>query len=180
MDLNVIPECYVDTNLLETIVPPKRRGNQMGYNHQKGCGTVASRMQKKFDDEFALGIIDKDKHEIDYLKEFTEVITTESLILHKHKTKHHYIIQIYPAVEKFILLNMSLLGLSPKDFDLPEDFDLFKKESKKEQSKTDVRFQNLFKRLKKEGTPDILKLAAWVEYIKVENYKVDINKLKGL
>src|SRR5438045_3161136 len=101
MDGSVIPECYVDTNLIETLVPPLKRNHKQGYNHQKGCGTVASRMQKQFADRFALGIIDKDKNELDYLKEFTEIINNGSLILHKHKNKHHYIIQLNPAIERF-------------------------------------------------------------------------------
>ncbi len=57
MDNAIFPECYLDTNLIETIVPPVKRNNQQGYNHQKGCGTVSSRMKKQFADRFALGII---------------------------------------------------------------------------------------------------------------------------
>ncbi len=40
MDLSVLPECYVDTCLIETIVPPDKH-----YNHQKGTGTVAKKMK---------------------------------------------------------------------------------------------------------------------------------------
>jgi len=29
MDLAIIPECYIDTNLVETLVPPVGKG----YNH---------------------------------------------------------------------------------------------------------------------------------------------------
>lgn len=38
----VIPECYIDTNLVETLACPG------GYNHQKGCNQVAKIMQEKF------------------------------------------------------------------------------------------------------------------------------------
>lgn len=38
----IIPECYVDTNLVETLVCPA------GCNHQKGCNQVAKVMQEKF------------------------------------------------------------------------------------------------------------------------------------
>ncbi len=61
-DLSILPECYVDTNLLETLVPPHK-----GYNHQKGCGTVVQRMQGKLQDCFAVGILDKDKKITPYL-----------------------------------------------------------------------------------------------------------------
>ncbi len=178
MDLSIIPECYVDTNLIETIVPPKRRGGQQGYNHQKGCGTVTSRMQKEFKDQFALGIIDKDKHQVDYLKEFTEVITIGSLILHKHRSRHHYIIQIYPAIERFMQQCAASVGVALADFGLPEDFDLLKKKSKNINSKEDPKFRELFKKLKKEGAVDVLRLAQWVEYLKETNYKADMEVLK--
>ncbi|HUZ59506.1 MAG TPA: hypothetical protein VMU83_12065 [Hanamia sp.] len=102
MDQSIIPECFVDTNLIETLVPPTGQ-----YNHQKGCGTVAKVMKQRFADRFALGIIDRDKHEVDYLKEFNEICTSGSLILHKHKIKHHYIIQINPAIERFILKSVN-------------------------------------------------------------------------
>lgn len=79
MDQAVIPECFVDTNLTETLVPPNSQ-----YNHQKGCGTVTKIMQERFADRFALGIIDKDKKEVEYLKHFIEINNAGSLILHKH------------------------------------------------------------------------------------------------
>lgn len=41
----IIPECYVDTNLVETLVCT------YGCNHQKGCNQVAKVMQEKFADD---------------------------------------------------------------------------------------------------------------------------------
>jgi hypothetical protein len=41
MDLCIITECYVDTNLIETLSPPDGH-----YNHQKGCGTVTKVMKE--------------------------------------------------------------------------------------------------------------------------------------
>lgn len=55
-NLNIIPECYVDTLLLETII-----SNNKEFNHQKGCNTVAKRMKENLNDKFALGVIDNDK-----------------------------------------------------------------------------------------------------------------------
>lgn len=169
MDKSVIPECYMDTNLLETLVPPAKRNNQQGYNHQKGCGTVASRMQKQFSDRFAIGIIDKDKQEVDYLKEFKQEIDTGSLILHKHQNKHHYIIQISPAIERFILKNAAEVGVHVADFDLPVDFAQFKKVAKTGNSKNDYRFKNLFRAIVENSATDFLRLANWIIYLKEKN-----------
>lgn len=175
MDLAVIPECYVDTNLVETLVPPQKQ-----YNHQKGCGTVTKVMKERFTNSFAVGIIDKDKKEVDYLKEFEELNKTDGLILHKHKTRPHYIIQIVPGMERFIFKCLADAGLSPADFELPEDLDLFRKESKTINSKDDDRFKRLFKALRNAGTEDILRLSAIIKYLKENTYKTDEGELKNL
>lgn len=175
MDLAIIPECYVDTNLVETLVPPKKQ-----YNHQKGCGTVTKVMKEKFTNGFAVGIIDKDKKEVDYLKEFNELSKTDGLILHKHKTRPHYIIQIVPGMERFIFNCLADANLTPMDFELPEDLELFRKESKTVNSKEDDRFRRLFKALRKAGSGEILRLADLINYLKEKNYKADENELKNM
>jgi hypothetical protein len=175
MDQSIIPECYVDTNLVETLVPPQKQ-----YNHQHRCGTVTKVMKGQFADRFALGIIDRDKNEVDYLKEFSEVCINGSLILHKHKVRHHYIIQISPAIERFIIANANKVGLLLGDFSLPSDFEQLKKVSKTTNSKNDIRFKRLFKALHQDGAEDIQRLAFWIKYLKENNYNVDIDKLKEL
>lgn len=42
-DLDIIPECYIDTNLIETILNTKGCYTE-GVNHQKGCNTVVKTM----------------------------------------------------------------------------------------------------------------------------------------
>jgi hypothetical protein len=175
MDQSVIPECYVDTNLIETLIQPQRQ-----YNHQKGCGTVAKVMKERFTDRFALGIIDKDKSELDYLKEFTELNNRGSLILHKHRTRHHYIIQISPAIERFIFANAASLNIDLTDFGLPSDFELLKRESKRVTSKNDERFKNLFRHLIRNNAPDINRLWTWVAYLKEHNYDADFEVLRNM
>jgi len=174
MDLSILPECYVDTNLIETLVPPIIRG----YNHQMGCGTVGKKMQVNFSDSFALGIIDKDKKQLDYLKEFTEVKKSGPLTLHRHKSKHHYIIQISPAIEQFILDAVASIGLSMEDFGLPAEINALTKVTKTEQSKNAVKFKDLFKAIKKAGNADFLRLAQWVKYLRDNPYDARIEDLE--
>lgn len=181
IDLSIIPECFVDTNLIETLEPPVRRGGQQGYNHQKGCGTVANLMQQ-LHDTFALGIIDKDKQQVDYLKEFDLVIQSGPLLLHRHRdaARNHYIIQISPAIETFILNAAATAGLSVVDFDLPEDFEKFKRECKREQSKKDERFKRLFQALRRAGVAEVVRLGTWVRYLKAHPYNADVSELAAL
>jgi len=175
MDQSVIPECYVDTNLIETLVAPQKQ-----YNHQKGCGTVTKVMKERFADRFALGIIDRDKTEVDYLKEFTEICSSGSLILHKHPEKHHYIIQINPAVERFILANAAVAGVELTDFGLPSDFELLRRVCKKTTSKNDQRFKHLFRCLLQNGAPDMRKLLLWVSYLRDNDYHADVAVLRNM
>lgn len=60
--LNVLPECYVDTNLIEYLL-------DAGVNHQHSCSKVVGQLNTTFANSFAVGIIDKDKVEMGYVKE---------------------------------------------------------------------------------------------------------------
>lgn len=175
MDLSVIPECYVDTNLVETLVPPHR-----GYNHQKGCGTVTKVMKEHFADNFALGIVDKDKKELDYLKEFDLVLAKGSLELHKHKVRNHFIIRVVPAKERFILHNANKAGVNIEDFGLPSDFDRFRKTTKTVNSKKDERFKQLFRELIRHNLADLELLSTIINYLVAHPYDSDIAVLKAL
>jgi len=175
MELSVIPECFVDTNLIETLVPPNK-----GYNHQKGCGTVAKVMKEHFADSFAIGIVDKDKQEIDYLKEFFSVLAKGSIELYKHNSRNHFIVRIIPAIEKFILFNVDKAGISIEDFGLPNDFDNFRKTTKTVNSKKDERFKRLFRALRDHQLADLNLLANCIRYLLDNPFNADLEVLKAL
>jgi len=180
MDLSIIPECFADTSLIETLVPPTKIANKLGYNHQKGCNKVASVMQINFSNKFAVGIIDKDKRQISYIKEFKTIVDGGAIILHKHQSKSHYLIQINPAIESFIIENAKKAGINLMEFDLSSDIDKFKKITKSSTSKVDTKLIKLFKALKDKPTQDILKLSSWIEYLKDKKYGANIEEIKQL
>ena len=64
-------------------------------------------MQQKFANAFSVGIIDEDKRQVSYVKEFSEIARTPSLRLKKHGSKSHDLIMVSPAMDGF-LLNCSL------------------------------------------------------------------------
>ena len=176
MDFHIIPECYIDTNLIEALVTPDKRG----YNHQKGCSTVAKVMTEhpQLKDGFAVGIIDKDKREIAYARDFDVIVDNEQLQLLKHPEKHHYFIRIVPIMERFILTNAEEVGIDLKEYGLSSDLTTLCKMAKKIDSKDDVKFKRLFKDLKKKGASGVLKLADWVTYLKENNYNADLEYFK--
>ena len=176
MDFHIIPECHVDTNLIETLVPPERGG----YNHQMGCPNVAKKMteDKLLKDGFALGIIDKDKKEIDYAKSFDEIENRAQLRLLKHPLKNHYFIQIIPAMEKWIVENAEEVGIDLSDYGLPNDFNELRRYSKSVKTKKDDRFKRLFKEMKNQNASGVLLLSKWVKYLKQHPYNADLNFFK--
>jgi len=175
MELSVIPECYIDTNLIETLVPPNK-----GYNHQKGCGTVAKVMKERFTNSFALGIVDKDKQELDYLQEFFLVFAKGNVELYKHKDRKHFIIKINPAVERFILYNVNQARINIEDFGLPADFDKFRKVTKTVNSKNDQRFRKLFKTLQGHKLNDFETLTKCIRYLLDHPFDADLEILKAM
>ena len=112
MDKLIIPECFADTLLIETLVPTKR-----GYNHQRSCFKVEATMKGL--NCFAVGIIDKDKKQIKYLDKFKIIDEVAGdLILWRHTEKqiHHWVIQICPALEKLLLKICETENIDTIDF----------------------------------------------------------------
>lgn len=172
-ELYIIPECYIDTNLLETLVPTSK-----GYNHQKGCNNVVRIMQKKLTDEFAIGIVDKDKRQIRYVDEFEEIAHTDSLFIYKHPQKPHYLIMISPAVDRFILKCAEEKDIEIERFGLSSDLKSFTEQTKKVSSKEDATFKNLFQALKKANEAIVLKNV--LVYLKENKYQSDPERLKAI
>lgn len=170
-ELYIIPECYVDTNLLETLVPTAK-----GYNHQKGCNNVVKVMKEKFADEFAVGVVDKDKRQIRYVDEFEEVAHTDSLFFYKHPDRAHYLVMVSPAVDGFILKCAEDVKMDMGQFGLSSDLKSFTEQTKKVSSKEDVTFKNLFQKLKKADEVVVLKNA--LKYLKENKYQSDPERFK--
>ena len=53
-----MPECFVDTNLIEYLL-------NAGVNHQHCCSKVVGQLKSTFADKFAIGIINKDNSNSD-------------------------------------------------------------------------------------------------------------------
>ena len=171
-DLRVIPECYVDTNLISCLL------DGIGVNHQKGCTRVTGVMEKQLVNNFAIGVIDADKVVPVYMEEFHQIAQKEHLRIYKHNTRPHYIITIYKAVEDFILSQASEAGVSLTEYDLPNDMESLKKVTKKVTSDTDNRFKRLFLRLSTVGEVAVLKNALC--YLRAQGYAAREDEIVSL
>ncbi len=167
----VIPECYVDTNLVELLL-------DCNVNHQHCCSKVVGTMIKSYGDSFAIGIIDKDKVELGYLRECDVLAQKGHLTIHKHRERHHYLITIAPAVDKFILDCAKEQNVDLDGFYLPSNLKSFTRETKQVTSNKDGRFKQLFSVIA--GNSEMMALKNVLKYLSEYQYKVDLNELKSL
>ena len=158
--LHVMPECFVDTNLIEYLL-------NAGVNHQHCCSN-----------KFAIGIIDKDKVQLGYIQECDVIAQTEHLTLMKHRKRHQYLITIAPAVDKFVLDCAEEQMVDVKAFGLPSELMKFTKESKSVSSNSDPRFKSLFAAIRNNSEIHSLKMA--LKYLCENQYSSDSAYLKEL
>lgn len=146
-DLDIVPECYIDTNLVETLLNMAGEPTD-GVNHQKGCNTVVKTITEKMKGAFALGVIDADKLQPSYIKECEEIAASQHISLLKHRTNNHYFLRIQPAMDKLILDCAEEAGIDLTNYGLTSDLKAFTNITKKVNSKNDPRFKKMFKRLR--------------------------------
>ena len=154
--LYVMPECYVDTNLIEYLLGA-------GVNHQHCCSKVVGQLNTTFADRFAVGIIDKDKVQLGYIKECDEVARTRHLTLLRHRARNQYLVTVPPAIDRFILDCAGERGVRTETFGIPSTLKEFTKYSKSVTSNTDERFKALFAAIA--GNPEIRALQAVLKYL---------------
>lgn len=169
--LYVLPECYVDTNLIEYLLDAH-------VNHQHSCTKVIENLKNTYKDRFAIGIIDRDKKQMGYIDECDEIAKTKHLSLLKHKIQNHYIITIKPAVDRFILDCAIQQAVHTEDYGLPAKLKDFTNISKSVTSNTDSRFKNLFKALR--SNQEFRNLRISLEYMVQHKYDIDPNVLRNL
>ena len=167
--LNVLPECFVDTNLIEYLL-------NAGVNHQHCCSKVVEKLNNTFAEQFAIGIIDKDKVELGYIQECNEIAKTEHLTLMKHRERHQYLITITPAVDGFILDCAEKQGVDLARYNLPKTLKDFTKIAKSVTSNTDNRFKMLFMAIK--DNDEIKTLKSVLKYLCKNKYGSNVQIIK--
>ena len=157
---NIFPECYVDTNILKTLL------HLDGVNHQHGCSKVMLGMKKgKFAEGFAIGVIQ-------------ELAKSEHLTLMKHKEKHHYLIFVCKAAEDFLLSCANELQLDLSEYDLPSTLEELKEVTKNTESDKDARIKRLINALR--DSSEMSRLDRTVNYLQDKQFAVDIKELTAI
>lgn len=170
-----IPECYLDTNLVEVLLEKPD-----AVNHKKGSTTIAARMKEpRLADSFVVASIDDDKRKLKELDEFLKIerLWRNGLKLFKHPVRKHYFIQLSPAIERWILIESAKGEIRLEDYGLPGDIRGLKG-MKSLSQRRDTRFGNLFRdMLKNEKCDEIIELKRWLIFFRDNNYNSNIDLL---
>ncbi len=169
--LHVMPECFVDTSLIEYLL-------NAGVNHQHCCSKVVGQLNSTFADRFAIGIIDKDKVQLGYIRECDIIAQTEHLTLLKHRQRYQYLITIAPAVDRFVLDCAKQQMVDIKTFGLPSELKRFTEVSKSVTSNSDPRFKSLFTAIKDNSEIHSLKMV--LKYLCDKKYESDTEYLRKI
>jgi len=167
----VIPECFVETAMAQSFL-------NCDVNHQKGCNQVSRVMQIKYENDFAIGMIDNDKRHSTYVKEAKEICHSSHVIIKKLQDKPHYFVVINPAMEKF-MIDVSSNGLSLKGYNLPIDLEGLKsitKDSKGMMFNADIR--RFFADKSNEENSEMHSLKKLLCYLCENKYNVKIEEVK--
>lgn len=173
---DIMPECYIDSTLIASLLDAE-------INHKHSCNEVANEMKTgRYRDSFAVGVIDNDKRQHSYAKEFFEICCTENLTFFKHKKKHQYLIKVgkpHKAMESFLISSVNAMGMKMENFDLPSDLDALINITKdKISSQNDPRLLKLCKNLKQ--SPEVCKLKQVLEYLVSKTYNSNVEEIKNI
>lgn len=163
--LFVIPECYIDTALVEYILG-------MHVNHQHSCNNVVRTIKERYGNGFAVGIIDNDKHGVGYLSECSLVAKSKHLEVFKHQNRSHFIITVTPAMDGFVMECAKEQGFNLSDIGLPTDLKSFKHVTKSERMPFDKRFARLFQAIN--GNVEVVALRNTLRYLCQEQYNANV------
>ena len=147
--------------------------------HRKGCNNVMRDLEsERLKSLFAVAIVDKDKTELNYLKECKKLYDADKLILWKHANENHFIIQLNPPLEKWIIEIFNDYNLKIEDFEYSPNYKKFKKQIKDDIDKeSDEKLNKLLNANVNTNCATIKKIKSFLIYLKEKNYCVDINEL---
>ncbi len=152
-NVQFVPECYAETELVKLVF------DKIDYlNHGEGIHSVSKILKKEDVTNYLnVGFIDNDKKNIPpYFDEFVLLEEHPFVMFKKHLITNDYVFVAKPAIEKFILSQLDEIGKKPSDYNLPNDFKLFRKKLKSMQIKNNEGFKLLILDIKAHQTSGIV------------------------
>ena len=175
VQMNIFPECNVDTNLVGHILG--------GYvKHKSTCNEVAKAVNGS--DAFAIGIIDADKRHATMDAGFKEYQlpqpvdgVTRHVRLFLHEDGKRYMFTVYKAMDTFIYNAAIDQQADMEPFGNPRDVKDFLKYTKSVQAETDPRLRQLFTEIK--DYPELMRFRNTLRYLQAKKYNADPEVVKA-
>ena len=130
MNNSIIPECYIDTALIEVL-------GFVNPNHQLNNSEVIKTLELRvYNNIIGIGIIDRDKNQPKrFTTDYTKKRTVADIELYQKNDHSKRYIIVHPVIEKWIDNEAEKFGISRTKFGLPQDFKAFKNITKSTTSK---------------------------------------------
>ncbi len=94
------------------------------------------------------------------------------MVLWKHTVKHHYIIQICPALERWILCICENEQINIQEFGLQNDLEALKNITKRMTSLQNEELKKLFRKVNSVNNRHVEKLKGWIGLLIEKNYEL--------
>lgn len=131
--IHFVPECWAETMLVRLMfMNGNSHAEGMDLNHASGISEVPKAMKRHHEQhEIFVGFIDDDRKNVPlFFDEFEEKDYLQNVSYKRHPTLPLHLIVLKPAMERFLMRELSDVSLRPSRFGLPDDFDGFKKRLK--------------------------------------------------
>lgn len=161
-NIQLVPECYAETEMVKILF------NNADYlNHAEGIHSVRKILKQRDVINYRnIGFIDNDKKNVPrYFDEFEVLDQQNDVAFKKHPSGNDYLIVVRPAIERFILSQLNEIHRSPSDYDLPDDFNGFRKKLKSSRIGTHEGYKRLVFDLSNSNTTGISFIKAKVSQL---------------
>jgi hypothetical protein len=170
-----MPECFLDTSLVEVLLECSD-----AVNHKKGNSSVIKIMSEgRLRNNFVVAVIDDDKVKVKGLEDFVKIekLCKAGLKFFNHSERNHYIIQLSPAIELWLLNECSKGDVNLSLYDLPGSLKGLRSMKGISQRK-DERFKRLFRdMLNNDKCDEIIELKRWLIFFRDNNYNSNLDLL---
>jgi hypothetical protein len=152
-DIHLIPECYAETEFAFAIFYEFNRYK----NHESGNSRVSKvLLTSRLNAKVKIGFTDKDKKNVPtHFDKFALIDEIDNVAFKHFNGTNQYLFVLNPAIDKFVWDELHSLGLSPDEFEMPNDFDAFKKILKKESIENNNGYKRLVKKLKSQNSKGV-------------------------
>ena len=117
-----------------------------------------------------------DKKSVGYLSECEKIASSSHLSILKHVQRHHYMITIEPAVDRFLLDCAQELVISPKAYGLPSKLKDFLIRTKTINSNKDDDLRRLIAAISQSREVDVMQKT--LRYLCEKTYESNVNDIK--